>query len=155
MYFRKAAYSDPSSTALVNNYWNFTMDGSSTDSTEADQGAPGYRQFCETMNLSFNQQKVYNDGQPASYFTWLLPLQYHSRAIQNQSRVAIMPFAADPANWRPSGTVNFSRLDQVQLSLTFNLPAGQKLPAGTLHVICHNFNFMKVVSGMAARVYAS
>ncbi|KAK9827195.1 hypothetical protein WJX74_009847 [Apatococcus lobatus] len=155
VYFRKAAYSDPSSTALVNNYWNFTMDGNPNDASEAVLGVPGYRQFFSTLNLSFNQQKVYNDGEPGTYFTWLLPLQYHSRAIQNQSRVATLPFAADPANWRPTGSVNFSRLDQVQLTLTFDLPAGKKLPAGTLYVIAYDFNFVKIVSGMAAKIFAS
>lgn len=155
IYFRKAAYSDPSSTALVNNYWNFTMDGSPSNPSEAQLGVPGYRDWFTYLNLSFNQQKVYNDGENSQYFTWLLPQQYHSRAITNQSRVAIMPFAADPASWRPTGTVNFSRLDQVQLTAHFNIPAGQSLPAGTLHVIGRNFNYMKVVSGMAAKIFAA
>ena len=87
------------------------------DATEAALGAPGFRQSFSRMNLSLNQQKLYDDSRDAVWFTWLLPAEYHTRCPQGSDRVAILPFALDTETWRPTGSVNFSRIDTVMLLL--------------------------------------
>lgn len=79
------------------------------DATEAALGAPGFRQAFSRMNLSLNQQKIYDDSRDAVWFTWLLPAQYHTRCPKGSDRVAVLPFALDTESWRPTGSVNFSR----------------------------------------------
>ena len=79
------------------------------DATEAALGAPGFRQAFSRLNLSLNQQKIYDDSRDAVWFTWLLPAQYHTRCPKGSDRVAVLPFALDTESWRPTGSVNFSR----------------------------------------------
>ena len=57
--------------------------------------------------------------------------------------------------WKPSGTVNFSRIDTVQLEFTYDLPAGKTLPPGTWYVYARNFNELRIKSGMGGKRFAS
>lgn len=104
LWFRKTDYEDD-----VANYWNFTMDGKSSDENEQVQGPSGWPQAVRTVNLSLNQQKLYGDGRDGMYFSYLLPNQFHSRIPPGKERVYVMPFSLDPETWKPSGTINFSR----------------------------------------------
>lgn len=143
-YFRKSAYADTSSPAIVNNWWNWTMDGNPADPSEATLGAVGNRQFMSSMNLSLNQQKLWDDARDAIYFTWLLVAQYHTRVPTGADRVAIIPFALDCEGWRPSGSTNFSRIDAVNLLVEYDFPSNQHLPSGTLTVNARSSNIFKV-----------
>ena len=91
MWYRKTDYEDD-----VGNYWNFTMDGSSSNPNEAVQGAVAWPQAFRSMNLSLNQQKLYGDGRDPMYFSYLLPNQFHTRVPPGRERVYCMPFALDP-----------------------------------------------------------
>jgi len=110
------------------------------DATEAALGAPGFRQAFSRMNLSLNQQKIYDDSRDAVWFTWLLPAQYHTRCPKGSDRVAVLPFALDTKSWRPTGSVNFSRIDTVMLLLEYDVPAGQHLPSGQYTIFGRNFS---------------
>ena len=160
IYFSKNAYRDSSSTAVVNHYWNWTFDGpqvelSNYDATEAAVGAPAFRQAFSRMNLALNQQKIYDDSRDAVWFTHYQPTKYHTRFISGSDRVAIIPFALDCETWRPTGSVNFSRIDSVMLQLEWDVPAGQHLPAGTAYVVGRNFNIVKVVGGELLHAFKS
>ena len=154
VYFVKNAYRDTSSTAVVNHYWNWTFDGpqvelSNYDATEAALGAPGFRQAFSRMNLALNQQKIYDDSMDAVWFTWFQPAKYHTRVPKGSDRVAIIPFALDLETWRPTGSVNFSRIDSVMLQLENDIPAGKRLPPATCYVIVRNFNIFKITGGQS------
>ena len=157
VYLVKNAYRDTSSPAVVNHYWNWTFDGpqvelSNYDATEAALGAPGYRQAFSRMNLALNQQKIYDDSMDAQWFTWFQPNKYHTRTPQGSDRVAIIPFALDCETWRPTGSVNFSRIDSVMLQLEFDVPAGKHLPAATAYVVVRNLNLFKITGGMGGEL---
>jgi hypothetical protein len=156
VYFNKSAYRDPTQTAVVNHYWNWTMDGpqaemANFDASETALGAPSYRTSFSRMNLSLNQQKLWDDARDSVYFSWFLPTKYHTRTPTGTDRVAVLPFALDTETWRPTGSVNFSRIDSVMLLLEFDVPSGQHLPSGTFNVYARNFNILKVVSGMGGK----
>lgn len=150
MFFRKSDYEND-----VANYWNFTMDGNAGDSTEASQGPASWPQAVRSINLSLNQQKLYGDGRDGMYFSYLLPNQFHSRIPPGKERVYVLPFSLDPETWKPSGTINFSRIDSVQLELNYDLPAGKVLPPGTWYVHARNFNELRIKSGMGGKRFAS
>lgn len=157
VYFVKNAYRDSSSTAVVNHYWNWTFDGpqvemSNYDATEAALGAPGFRQAFSRMNLALNQQKIYDDSRDAVWFTHFQPTKYHTRFIRGADRVAIIPFSLDCETWRPTGEVNFSRIDSVMLQLEYDVSAGQHLPPATAYVVARNTNIFKVVGGRSPAV---
>ena len=81
------------------------------------------------------------------YFGWLMPAQFHSRA-EKDAKVFVMPFCLEPENWKPTGSINFSRIDTSHLNVT-------AAAAGTLHVYARAFNVLKVVSGMGGKRFAS
>ena len=153
-YFVKAEYRDPTKSKCVDNFWNFTMDGGNPG--EVVVGCPQRPEAFTTMNLLLNQQRVYADGQPAMYFGNLLPSQFHTRVPEGKERVYTMPFALDPETWKPTGSINFSRIETAQIELRFPmLGPGEQLPAGTWTLIGRNFNQVKVKSGMLGKRWAS
>lgn len=162
-YFVKSDYRDASKSLCVNNFWNFCMDGAGDYADDypdvsADETLVGSKQRPESlvnMNLLLNQQKVYENGQPALYFSYLLPAQFHTRQMDGKERVYVMPFGLDPESWKPTGTLNFSRIDAVQLQLEFGRGGALKLPSGTWTTIGRNYNQLKIKSGMGGKRWAS
>lgn len=155
-YFVKASYRNPQKSECVKNFWNFTMDGDGT-ANESIVGCSQRPEAFSSMNLLLNQQRVYENGQPPLYYSYLLPTQYHTRVPEGKERVYIMPFALDPETWKPTGTINFSRIETAQLQLEFRSSntATLKLPQGTWTTIARNFNQLKVKSGMGGKRWAS
>lgn len=58
----------------------------------------------------------------------------------------------EPSKWTPSGTMNYSRIDNISLEIkNVNLP-GNVNSFGVMQI---NYNILKVMSGMASLAYAS
>lgn len=160
MFVRKHAYEQSSSRAPVYNYWNFTLDGLDADGAEDPRqlvaGTTDRREGLSGLNLSLNQQKLYGEGRDSVYFGYLLPLQYHTKVPDSHDRVYIMPFGLDVECWRPTGSINFSRIDNVQLHVELPAPDGNRsLPQASLHVYARSHNQLKIVSGMGGKRWAS
>eukprot|EP00899_Mesostigma_viride_P020392 jgi/Mesvir1/28354/Mv11617-RA.1 len=80
----------------------------------------------------------------------MIAMQYHEVRVKGQN-IYVVPFSLDPESWKPTGSINFSRLDDVKLTLSgMNKP----LP-GSIHVYARNFNVLTVSNGMAGKRYAS
>jgi hypothetical protein len=79
--------------------------------------------------------------------------------------IHIYSFALKPEEHQPSGTCNFSRIDNAVLNLEFkaagygyNTPAndGNDIPAGTvLKVYAVNYNVLRIMSGMGGLAYSN
>jgi hypothetical protein len=59
-------------------------------------------------------------------------------------------FCLRPKEHQPSGTCNFSRIDNAVLQLTENNTA-----AGTVHIFAVNYNVLRIMSGMGGLAYSS
>ena len=59
--------------------------------------------------------------------------------------IAVYSFALKPEEHQPSGTCNFSRIDNAQL----------KSPTGALHIYAVNYNVLRVMSGMGGLAYSN
>ena len=84
----------------------------------------------------------------ADYFNYVQPYQHHTG--KPDLGINAYSFALKPEEHQPSGTVNFSRIDNINLDVT---PA-----AGTcteLHVMAHSYNVFRVASGMGGLAYAN
>jgi hypothetical protein len=84
----------------------------------------------------------------ADYFNYVQPYQHHTGAPD--LGINAYSFALKPEEHQPSGTVNFSRIDNINLDVT---PAN-----GTnteLHVMAHSYNVFRVASGMGGLAYAN
>lgn len=65
------------------------------------------------------------------------------------------PFYPNAKSWKPSGSVNFSRIESAQLELLYNIPNGKTLPQGTWYVNARSFNELRIKGGMGGKRFAS
>ena len=72
-----------------------------------------------------------------------------ARTSKMARKVGVYSFALKPEEHQPSGTCNFSRIDNAQLSET---TAGT---GGTLSVYAVNYNVLRIMSGMGGLAYSN
>jgi hypothetical protein len=84
------------------------------------------------------------------YFNKVQPLQAHTR-VPASAGIHVYSFALKPEEHQPSGTCNFSRIDNAKLSLTFDANA----VGGALNVYATNYNVLRVMSGMGGLAYSN
>ena len=97
-------------------------------------------------------------SRPLTYFTRKQVLDYHSgpggiQAFASnvgkiQDSIAVYSFALKPEEHQPSGTCNFSRIDNAQLTSTGSL-------ASDLNVYAVNYNVLRIMSGMGGLAYSN
>lgn len=84
-----------------------------------------------------------------AYFRLLQPFQHHSFA--STKKIYLYSFALHPENTtQPSGHLNASRIDSLQLQLTLS----PSCPDGQLFVFAPTWNILSVKNGMAGLVFA-
>jgi hypothetical protein len=86
-----------------------------------------------------------------AYFTQVQRYQHHSgsgNAFASQTP-AVYSFALKPEEHQPSGTCNFSRIDNAVLN--YDAPAG----ASSIEVYAVNYNVLRVMSGMGGLAYSN
>ncbi len=69
----------------------------------------------------------------------------------NQQYIYVYSFALNPEEHQPSGTCNFSRIDNATLSLT----RSSAFTAGILKVFAVNYNVLRIMSGMGGLAYSN
>jgi len=87
------------------------------------------------------------------YFTRYQPRKYHpnmtlTNSTGNSDHIAVYSFALKPEEHQPSGTCNFSRIDNAQLIST----SGATL---SLYVYAVNYNVLRIMSGMGGLAYSN
>ena len=83
------------------------------------------------------------------------------RLVQNLQHMDASPtktiytysFALKASEHQPSGTCNFSRIDNATLSLTFN--STQASGARSLKLYAVNYNVLRIMSGMGGLAYSN
>jgi hypothetical protein len=86
----------------------------------------------------------------ADYFNKVQPLAVHT-CIPASPGIYVYSFALKPEEHQPSGTCNFSRIDNAKLELTARA-AGL---AGTVKVFATNYNVLRVMSCMGGLAYSN
>jgi hypothetical protein len=67
-------------------------------------------------------------------------------------------FALSPEEHQPSGTCNFSRIDNAVLQLTYNSNSGFETASGNslnLNIYAVNYNVLRIMSGMGGLAYSN
>lgn len=103
-----------------------------------------------TAKLQLNGHDRFTE-RDASYFRLVQPYQHHTRVPSKY--VYLYSFALNPESHQPSGTCNFSRLDNVTLSLN-----GLKTKVGNdgqLLVYAVSNNILRIMSGMGGLAYSN
>ena len=84
---------------------------------------------------------------PAKFFNCVQSYDYHTGSPLRGLNV--YSFALEPEDHQPSGTCNFSRIDNAKLHV--------KTPSGINKVVvmAHNYNVLRIMSGMGGLAYAN
>ena len=100
-----------------------------------------------TSELLFNGCQRFNKLN-ADYFRLVQPLAHHNSSGTNY--IYFYCFANDSDNYIPSGTSNFSKIDDVRLNLT--LP--NYITQGNIRLYAINYNMLKIKKGMCGITYS-
>ena len=84
------------------------------------------------------------------YFRYVQPYYHHTRIPTKP--VYSYSFALRPEEHQPSGTCNFSRIDNAILDITYNTGTAS---SAKLHIFAVNYNVLRVVSGMGGLAYSN
>jgi len=84
------------------------------------------------------------------YFTRTQVWQHHTGygSITRQDTIAVYSFALKPEEHQPSGTCNFSRIDNAQLVSSIELE-------NNINVYAVNYNVLRIMSGMGGLAYSN
>ena len=82
----------------------------------------------------------------SAYFNYVQPFQHHTATPS--LGVNVYSFALKPEEHQPSGTCNFSRIDNATLNMTLTADA-------TVRIYAVNYNVLRVMSGMGGLAYSN
>ena len=106
----------------------------------------------DTARLKLNGHDRFA-ARPLSYFTKAQVWQHHTgqgglmtNASDVNGTIAVYSFALKPEEHQPSGTCNFSRIDNAQLVLS---------ATDVLDIYAINYNVLRIMSGMGGLAYSN
>ena len=149
---------------VTTNYLAFdTQNGANSGSTVSDAGTfvlaeTALDMHCwgenpvVTAKLQLNGQDRFSERE-GSYFDVVQPYQHHSRAPD--CGINVYSFALRPEEHQPSGTCNFSRIDNATLQLVLSAPSVSGTATAKVRVYAVNYNVLRVMSGMAGVAYSN
>ena len=105
-----------------------------------------------TAKLMLNGQDRFSERE-GTYFDLVQPYQHHTR--NPDTGINCYSFALRPEEHQPSGSCNFSRIDNatLQLVLSHNTVAGND--TAKVRVYATNYNVLRVMSGMGGLAYSN
>jgi len=105
-----------------------------------------------TAKLQLNGQDRFSERE-GSYFDVVQPFQHHTRAPD--CGINVYSFALRPEEHQPSGTCNFSRIDNAVLQLVLSSATVSGTSTAKVRVYAVNYNVLRVMSGMAGVSYSN
>jgi len=105
-----------------------------------------------TAKLQLNGQDRFSERE-GSYFDVVQPYQHHTRAPD--TGINVYSFALRPEEHQPSGTCNFSRIDNAVLQLVLSSGTVAGTATAKVRVYAVNYNVLRVMSGMAGVAYSN
>ena len=99
--------------------------------------------------ILLNGQQIFA-ARPINYFRLVQPFLHFTRVPRKH--IYVYSFALRPEEHQPSGTINFSRIDNSQLAVYFSnqIPAGTSA-ASQLFLYAVNYNVLRIMSGMGKK----
>jgi hypothetical protein len=105
-----------------------------------------------TAKLQLNGQDRFSERE-GTYFDIVQPFQHHTR--HPDTGINVYSFALRPEEHQPSGTCNFSRIDNATLQLVLSSPTVAGVNTAKVRVYAVNYNVLRVMSGMAGVAYSN
>ena len=132
--------------ALANKNDYFCYLATTSDDSEVIHGRTEYEPF-ENMRLQLNGHDRFAKRK-ASYFRLCQPIQAGHKVPTKH--IYCYTFALKPEEHQPSGTCNFSRIDNAQMLFDVTTTTGK-----TLTVYAINYNVLRIMSGMGGLAYSN
>jgi hypothetical protein len=147
------------------------MDCGSSTSVSAGYTQPfSYNDIVNRARLQLNGQDRF-DERFGDYFWKVQPYQHHtaggtaawSKSISNQNPINVYSFAIHPEEHQPSGTCNFSRIDNATLVFDSIKPQSgaddgsypSKAYPYNFRMYAVNYNIFRIMSGMGGLAYSN
>lgn len=119
------------------------------DFFDFSNGEPIPGDTIDSATIRFEGQERFKRREPL-VFRVVQPYQYHTRVPRNF--IYLYSFSLKPEDFQPSGTCNFSRIDNATLDLVLNECVIQK--DTQLNIYATNYNVLRIEAGIAGIVYA-
>ena len=87
------------------------------------------------------------------YFNLVQPFQHHENVPA--TGINVYSFALKPEEHQPSGTCNFSRIDNATLHLTLTSQSVKRNRACKVRIYAINYNVLRIMSGMGGLAYSN
>jgi hypothetical protein len=107
---------------------------------------------CVTAKLQLNGQDRFSERE-GTYFSWVQPYQSHTRSPDEG--INVYSFALRPEEHQPSGTCNFSRIDNATLQLVLSNATVEGTKTAKVRVYATNYNVLRIMSGMGGLAYSN
>jgi hypothetical protein len=98
-----------------------------------------------TAKLQLNGQDRFSERE-GNYFDVVQPFQHHTR--NPDTGINVYSFALRPEEHQPSGSCNFSRIDNAVLQLVLSSPTVAGTATAKVRVYAVNYNVLRVMSGI-------
>ena len=105
-----------------------------------------------TGKLQLNGQDRFSERE-GTYFDLVQPWQHHTRAPD--TGINVYSFALRPEEHQPSGSCNFSRIDNATLQLVLSNATVEGTKTAKVRVYATNYNVLRVMSGMGGLAYSN
>ena len=105
-----------------------------------------------TAKLQLNGQDRFSERE-GTYFSWVQPYQAHTR--NPDEGINVYSFALRPEEHQPSGTCNFSRIDNATLQLVLSNATVEGTKTAKVRVYATNYNVLRIMSGMGGMAYSN
>ena len=105
-----------------------------------------------TAKLQLNGQDRFSERE-GTYFDLVQPFQHHTR--NPDTGINLYSFALRPEEHQPSGTCNFSRIDNATLQLVLSNATVEGTKTAKVRVYATNYNVLRVMSGMGGLAYSN
>ena len=105
-----------------------------------------------TARLQLNGQDRFSERE-GTYFDLVQPYQHHTRAPD--TGINVYSFALRPEEHQPSGSCNFSRIDNATLILVLSNATVSGTNTAKVRVYAVNYNVLRIMSGMGGLAYSN
>jgi hypothetical protein len=105
-----------------------------------------------TAKLQLNGQDRFSERE-GTYFDQVQPWQHHTRSPD--TGINVYSFAIQPEQHQPSGTCNFSRIDNATLQLVLSNATVEGTNTAKVRIYVRNYNVLRILSGMGGLAYSN
>jgi hypothetical protein len=105
-----------------------------------------------TAKLQLNGQDRFSERE-GTYFDLVQPFQHHTRSPD--TGINVYSFALRPEEHQPSGSCNFSRIDNATLQLVLSNATVEGTKTAKVRVYATNYNILRIMSGMGGLAYSN